>query len=142
MSISTVKLLAEGYLVNGVKFVPDDPANSDYQEVQDWVTEGNTPDPEFTDAERLANKRAAKKEAIKDEALSRCQARVPALNSFAMIDFLRELWPMLDTASAGADMIAVKDIVVYAKTKIGQLDSATEAQIDAYDPATDPSFPS
>lgn len=29
--------------------------NSDYEEVKQWLSEGNTPEPEFTDAELLAN---------------------------------------------------------------------------------------
>ncbi len=31
-----------GYLMNGNKYVPLDPANRDYQEIQEWVAAGNT----------------------------------------------------------------------------------------------------
>ncbi len=59
MSINTVKYEAElnastviiGYLVNGVKHVPMDDANRDYVIVQEWIGEGNTPEPAYTQAE-------------------------------------------------------------------------------------------
>jgi len=31
-----------GYLMNGHKYVPLDPANRDYQRIQAWVADGNT----------------------------------------------------------------------------------------------------
>lgn len=48
--IQTVKDTIEGgYVViltsGSVLYVPNDPANSDYQKVQDWIALGNTPDP-------------------------------------------------------------------------------------------------
>ena len=51
------------------------------------------------------------------------------------------LWLMLNTGSAGADMVLVKDIYLYAKGKITQLQTATRAQIEAYDPVTDIGWP-
>jgi hypothetical protein len=43
MTITTVKIQEYGYLVNGNMSVPNDPANSDYQAILDWINEGNTP---------------------------------------------------------------------------------------------------
>jgi hypothetical protein len=43
MIIETVKIQEQSYLVNGSRFVPNDPANSDYQAILDWINEGNTP---------------------------------------------------------------------------------------------------
>jgi len=44
MTIETVKLHENGgYLINGNMSVPNDPANRDYQELLDWINEGNTP---------------------------------------------------------------------------------------------------
>jgi hypothetical protein len=45
MSIQTVKSLdpGYGYLVNGNMGVPNDPGNRHYQEILDWINEGNTP---------------------------------------------------------------------------------------------------
>ena len=59
MTIETVKLQSSGYLINGNMNVPNDPANRHYVMVQDWIAqEGNTPAPEFTDAEIAANAQA------------------------------------------------------------------------------------
>jgi len=43
MTIETVKLQTSGYLINGNMSVPNDPANRHYQELLDWINEGNTP---------------------------------------------------------------------------------------------------
>jgi len=59
MTILTCKLQTSGYLVNGNMSVPSDPANRHYVMVQEWIAqEGNTPAPEFTDAEIAANAQA------------------------------------------------------------------------------------
>lgn len=49
--INTVKLQESGYLVNGNMFVPNATSNRYYQAVQEWIAEGNAPEPEFTQAE-------------------------------------------------------------------------------------------
>jgi len=58
MTITTVKLQNSGWLVNGTMSVPNDPANRDCADVLQWIAEGNTPAPEFTDAEIAANAQA------------------------------------------------------------------------------------
>ncbi len=40
-----------GYLVDNTKSVPMDPNNRDYQEVQVWIGEGNTPEDAYTQVE-------------------------------------------------------------------------------------------
>ena len=47
---------------------------------------------------------------IKVEGLRRIEAIVPALADMKMLDLMIELWPMLDTAQAGPDMLEAKDI--------------------------------
>lgn len=48
--IETVKNMKDangtltGYFVNGTMSVPLDESNTDYQEVQEWVAKGNTPE--------------------------------------------------------------------------------------------------
>ena len=60
MNIETVKLQGEGYLVNGSMSVPKADGNRHYKLVQEWIAEGNTPEPEFTEAE-LAEQENQKK---------------------------------------------------------------------------------
>ena len=56
--ITSCKSQESGYLVNGNMSVPNDPANRHYADVSAWIAEGNTPAPEFTDAEIAANTQA------------------------------------------------------------------------------------
>ena len=60
MEIQTVKIENnEGdFRVNGTMIVPPSLDNADYVLVAEWIAEGNTPAPEFTDAEIAANAQA------------------------------------------------------------------------------------
>jgi len=53
--ITSCKLNESGWLVNGTMSVPNDPANRHCADVLQWIAEGNTPAPEFTDLEIAAN---------------------------------------------------------------------------------------
>ena len=56
--ITSCKLNESGWLVNGSMSVPNDPANRHCADVLAWIAEGNTPAPEYTDAEIAANAQA------------------------------------------------------------------------------------
>ena len=58
--ITSCKSQEFGYLVNGTMAVPNEPANRHCADVLAWIAEGNTPAPEFTDAEIAANAQAEK----------------------------------------------------------------------------------
>jgi hypothetical protein len=58
MNIQTVKIENDGFRVNGNMCVPVSLDNADYVLVAEWIAEGNTPEPEFTDAEIAANAQA------------------------------------------------------------------------------------
>ena len=53
--ITSCKTQESGWQVNGNMSVPNDPANRDCADVLAWIAEGNTPAPEYTDAEIAAN---------------------------------------------------------------------------------------
>ena len=53
--ITSCKSQESGWQVNGNMSVPNDPANRHCADVLAWIAEGNTPAPEFTDAEIAAN---------------------------------------------------------------------------------------
>ena len=65
MEIQTVKIQGQGYLLNGTISVPKADGNSEYELIKQWLLEGNTPEPEFTN-EELAQQELNKK---KQEAL-------------------------------------------------------------------------
>lgn len=48
MQINTVKQRQKEYVVNDSIFVPKDPLNADYQEIQQWIAGGGVVEPEFT----------------------------------------------------------------------------------------------
>ena len=58
MAITTVKISGDGWQVTydsgKILSVPNDSGNRHYQEVQDWIAEPNTPDAEYSVAERQA----------------------------------------------------------------------------------------
>ena len=58
MTITTVKLQESGWLVNGNMSVPNDPANRHCVNILEWIAEGNTPAPQYTDEEIAANAQA------------------------------------------------------------------------------------
>ncbi len=79
----------------------------------------------------------------KNEAIRRTSLEVPAINNMEMVDFMVAIWPMLDTASATPEILAVKDTYQYGKGRLNWLrNTATPAEILAYDPATDTNWPS
>ena len=49
MKIKTVKIQGLGYLLNGIMSVPGNAdGNREYELIKQWLSEGNTPEPEFT----------------------------------------------------------------------------------------------
>ena len=51
MEIQTVKISGQGYLLNGTISVPKADGNKEYEFIKQWLAEGNTPEPEFTEEE-------------------------------------------------------------------------------------------
>lgn len=51
MEIKTVKIQGQGYLLNNTMSVPKSDSNLEYELIKQWLAGGNTPEPEFTEAE-------------------------------------------------------------------------------------------
>lgn len=51
MEIKTVKIQGQGYLLNETMSVPKADGNIEYELIKQWLAEGNTPKPEFTEEE-------------------------------------------------------------------------------------------
>ena len=49
--IQTVKLQGQGYLLNEAMSVPKADGNREYELIKQWLSEGNIPEPEFTEEE-------------------------------------------------------------------------------------------
>lgn len=77
MNIQTLKIIGEGWLANGVSFIPNEPSNPDYSLVQEWLAAGNTLEPEFTQEELAA---IAESERL-GKTVSMRQARLALLQS-------------------------------------------------------------
>ena len=74
--IQIVKIQGQGYLLNGTMSVPKADGNREYELIKQWLSEGNTPEPEFTDAELLQQIEDAKPKVV-----TMRQARLALLQS-------------------------------------------------------------
>jgi hypothetical protein len=91
--------------------------------------------------EILSVARQAAIQRIEAHAALLMSVHVEAFASFAIIDFMVSIWPMLDKTNTPAEITAAQAIYSYAKTKISQSKNATQAQLEAYDPTTDANWP-
>jgi hypothetical protein len=60
IEIISVKIQKNGWLLNGNISVPNAPGNIEREAILAWIAEGNIPEPEFTDAELLAQAKISK----------------------------------------------------------------------------------
>ncbi len=67
MEIKSVKIQGQGYLLNGSMSVPKADGNREYELIKKWLSEGNTPEPEFTEEE------LAKQELDKTNSIARAE---------------------------------------------------------------------
>ena len=74
--INTVKIQGQGYLLNGTMLVPKADGNREYELIKQWLSEGNTPEPEFTAEELLQQIEDAKPKVV-----TMRQARLALLQS-------------------------------------------------------------
>ena len=74
--INTVKIQGQGYLLNGTMSVPKADGNREYELIKQWLSEGNTPEPEFTAEELLQQIEDAKPKVV-----TMRQARLALLQS-------------------------------------------------------------
>lgn len=83
MQILKVKKTQLGFLINDLLNTPNDPNNSDYQRVQEWIKNGGIVEPEFTDQEIILiakENKIQELKAIRDEKniepLTSCIAKI------------------------------------------------------------------
>lgn len=56
MEVQTVKIQGDCCLLNGNIHVPKADGNREYEIIKQWIAEGNTPEPEFTEEELVTQK--------------------------------------------------------------------------------------
>jgi len=81
MDIVTVKISENGYLLNGGLSVPTAPGNAHFDAIQDWISEGNVPEPEFT-SEELTAQALADAKIAREAAVAAIQVTTAAGNTF------------------------------------------------------------
>ena len=99
VTIQTVKIQSEGYLLNGTMSVPGNaPGNREYELIKQWLLEGNTPEPEFTEEELEAQRI----QSIKAKAAELITSKYP---DYKQLNIMRTGGAELETMSAYIDSI-------------------------------------
>ncbi len=96
--IQTVKIQGQGYLLNGTMSVPNADSNREYEAIKQWLAEGNTPEPEFTEKEIEAQRI----QAIKSKASELITSKYP---DYKQLNIMRTGGAELETMSAYIDSI-------------------------------------
>ena len=96
--IQTVKIQGQGYLFNGTMSVPKADGNKEYELIKQWLLEGNTPEPEFTEKEIEAQRI----QAIKSKAAELIRNKYP---DYKQLNIIRIGGAELEAMSAYIDSI-------------------------------------
>ena len=99
MEIQTVKIQGQGYLLNGTMHAPGNaPGNREYELIKQWLSDGNIPEPEFTEKEIEAQRI----QAIKQKASELITSKYP---DYKQLNIIRTGGAELETMSAYIDSI-------------------------------------
>ena len=102
MEIQTVKISGQDYLLNGTMSVPGNaPGNKEYELIKQWLSDGNTPEPEFTEKEIEAQRI----QAIKSKASELITSKYP---DYKQLNIMRTGGAELEAMSAYIDSIREK----------------------------------
>ena len=97
-TIQTVKIQGQGYLLNGTMSVPKADGNKEYELIKQWLADGNTPEPEFTEKEIEAQRI----QAIKQKASELINSKYP---DYKQLNIIRAGGTELEAMSAYIDSI-------------------------------------
>ena len=99
VTIQTVKIQGQGYLLNGTMHVPGNAdGNIEYELIKQWLADGNTPEPEFTEKEIEAQRI----QSIKAKAAELISSKYP---DYKQLNIIRVGGVELETMSAYIDSI-------------------------------------
>jgi len=137
MEILTVKIQSNGWLLNGNMSVPDASGNRERESIVAWISEGNTPEPEFSDSELLVQAQQVAKQA-KIEALASVkvtttsgntfdgrdidqQRMVSAILSSSVVNVTETQWKLADNSIATISLDELKEALALSIQAIGNI---------------------
>jgi hypothetical protein len=115
----------------------------EYGTYLEWLAVPNTPDAAISTAEAIEDSRREKISGVKAVGLQKIQAIMPAITDFDDLTSLRDWWILLPAGLRSNFPLfqQVADIYVAGRDAVTFLNTASEAQLTAYNPVTDPSWP-
>lgn len=73
------------------------------------------------------------KAAIKAHAIGLMSARIAFLDSLEKIQFIGELWPVLNNPASNPDLAYCRDVYLFARDELTTAETASAAQLQGYD---------
>ena len=117
-------------VINGKHFASY-PIRTWHQEIiQEWLDDGNSITPYQISMGALRRETVL---ALRAEAQRRISEILPALGSSTLLEFFIEIWPMLDQTQASADILLIKDIIIFLRARVQDVAGATRTQLENLD---------
>ena len=143
MEIQTIKIQGQGYLLNGTMSVPKADGNKEYELIKQWLAEGNTPEPEFTEEELTAREQAKLKQA-KAQALTQIVVEVEDMsfdgNETARLNMISAIqasellgqtespWKLADNMVQTVTTAELKQALALAIQEVGRIVMVTDIE--------------
>ena len=131
-------------VISGKRLVGITTESRFYTDIQDWIADGNTPDPEFTALGLLANAKEDKIRELKQEGLGRIQLVLPGITNWDTLELERERWLSLEPSARNAtfDYQTVIDTYQAGRSAAQDIKLFTDVtDVNNYDVITSPSWP-
>jgi uncharacterized protein YgiM (DUF1202 family) len=90
IKVVSVKKQKTGWILNGNISVPDVPGNMEREAIMAWIAEGNTPEPQFTDAELLVQAKTDKLEEVTKVYNASISALVGGTDKFELASWTKQ----------------------------------------------------
>ena len=143
MEIQTIKIQGQGYLLNGTMSVPKADGNIEYELIKQWLADGNTPEPEFTEEELTAREQAKLKQA-KAQALTQIVVEVEDMsfdgNETARLNMISAIqasellgqtespWKLADNRVQTVTTAELKQALALAIQEVGRIVMVTDIE--------------
>jgi hypothetical protein len=137
IEILSVKTQKNGWLLNGTMSVPDAPGNKEREAILKWLAAGNTPEPEFTEEELLAQaQQTAKQEKLQALASVKVttssgkvfdgrdidqQRMTSAILSANALNLTQTQWKLADNTIATVSLDELKEALALSIQAVGKI---------------------